>query len=108
MQSLRNKNRRPTHPGEMLKEMVLPDLGITQTEFAKRLKVSRQTVSELMRERRPLTPDMAIRLSRLVGGTPGGWLRMQQAVDLWEVEHSDTKKYTGIRKMRTPQERKAG
>ena len=108
MESLRDKRRRPTHPGEILKEDVLSDLGITQTEFAKQLRVSRQTVSELLRERRPLTPDMAIRLSRLVGGTPGGWLRMQQAVDLWEVEHGDTKKYASIKKIRTPKERKVG
>ncbi len=108
MESLRDKNRRPTHPGEILREDILPHLGVTQSEFARRLQVSRQTVSELLRERRPLTPDMAIRLSRLVGGTPSGWLRMQQAVDLWEVEHSDSKKYAGIKKFRTPKERKAG
>ncbi|MBI4534382.1 MAG: HigA family addiction module antidote protein [Candidatus Melainabacteria bacterium] len=108
MESLRNKHRKPTHPGELLKEIILPELGITQAELARRLQVSRQTVSELLRERRPLTSDMAIRLSRLVGGTPSGWLRMQQAVDLWGIEHNDTKKYAGIKKMRTSKERKAG
>jgi antitoxin HigA-1 len=104
MESLRDKNRRPTHPGEILREDVLPHLGLTQTEFARRLKVSRQTVSELLRECRPLTPDMAARLSRLVGGTPSGWLRMQQAVDLWDVEHRDARRYVGIRKIEAPTE----
>lgn len=98
MESLRSKKRKPSHPGELLREVVVPELGITQAEFARQLQVSRQTVSELLRENRPLTPDMAIRLAKLVGGTPGTWLRMQQVVDIWEVEHSDMKKYATIKK----------
>ena len=58
MESLRNKNRAPTHPGALLREVVLPELGITQAEFADRLEVSRRTVSEILHERRSITPDM--------------------------------------------------
>lgn len=80
MDTMRAKKRRPTHPGEVLREDVLPALGLTQLEFANRLGVSRRTVSELLHERRPVTPDMAIRLGKLLGNGPEIWLRMQQAL----------------------------
>ena len=86
MATVRNKKRAPTHPGALLREVVLPELGITQGEFAERLGVSRRTVSEILHERRPVTPDMAIRLGRLMGKGAGLWLRMQQAVDVWTLE----------------------
>ena len=86
MDTLRNKNRAPSHPGALLRDVVLPELGITQGEFADRLNVSRRTVSEILHERRPVTPDMAIRLGKLLGNGAGFWLRMQQAVDVWTLE----------------------
>ena len=86
MKSLRSKDRKPTHPGAILREDVLPELGITQGEFADRLGVSRRTVSEILHERRPVTPDMAIRLGKLLGNGAGIWLRMQQTVDVWTLE----------------------
>jgi len=86
MKSLRSKARKPTHPGAILREDVLPELGITQGEFADRLGVSRRTVSEILHERRPVTPDMAIRLGKLLGNGAGLWLRMQQSVDVWTLE----------------------
>ncbi len=86
METLRSKARRPTHPGAILREDVLPELNITQQELADRLGVSRRTVSEILNEHRPLTPDMAIRLGKLLGNGPGVWLRMQQTLDLWELE----------------------
>jgi len=106
MQSLRNKNVKPSHPGEIIKEIVLPELGITQSKFAKKLGVSRRTINEILNERRPVTPDMAIRLSRSIGSTPSFWLRMQQAVDLWQLEHSKTRKYVSIKKLHSSKERK--
>jgi len=69
---------------------------MTQTELAERLGVSRLTVSELLHGKRALTPDMAVRLARLLRTTPESWLNMQQAVDLWEIEHQD-KKYRHIK-----------
>jgi len=86
MRSLRNPKRMPTHPGAVLREDVLPELGWTQTELAVRLMVSRQTVSDLLHERKSVTAEMAIRIARAVGGTPESWLRMQEALDLWAAE----------------------
>ena len=85
MKSLRNPNRKPTHPGAVLREDVLPELGWTQMELANRLMVSRQTVSHLLHEDKAVTAEMAIRISSAVGGTAESWLSMQQAVDLWEA-----------------------
>ncbi len=88
MKSLHNPKRKPTHPGEILRQDVLPSLEMTQTELARRLGVSRLSVSELLLKKRALSPDMAIRVGRLTSTTPGNWLRMQQALDLWQVEQS--------------------
>lgn len=86
MKSLRDPKRRPTHPGAILREDVLPALEMTQTEFAQRLGVSRLSVSELLHEKRAMTPEMAARVAKLLNTTPESWLRMQAAVDLWDVQ----------------------
>jgi addiction module HigA family antidote len=99
MKSLRDPKRKPTHPGELLREEVLPALKMTQTEFAKRLGVSRLSVSELLLEKRALSPDMAIRVGRLTNTTPESWLRMQEALDLWELERQP-KRYEDIEPLR--------
>src|ERR1035437_425405 len=91
MKSLRNPNRRPTHPGAILREDVLPALKMTQTELAERLDVSRLSVSDLLHEKRALSPDMAVRIGRLLNTSPESWLRMQEAVDLWEIQQSPAK-----------------
>lgn len=85
MRTLRSPKSKPTHPGEVLREDMLPALRMTQGEFARRLGVSRLTVSELLHEKRALSPDMATRLAKLLNTTPESWLRMQQAVDVWEL-----------------------
>ena len=77
--------RRPTHPGEMLREDFLPDYALTVSGLAEAIGVSRQSVNELLRERRAVSPEMALRLSRLFGNTPEFWLNAQRAVDLWEA-----------------------
>ena len=86
--SLRDPKRKPTHPGVILREDVLPALRMTQTEFAQRLGVSRLTVSEIVNEKRPVSVDMAIRLGKLLGNGSGLWLRLQQALDVWGLEQS--------------------
>jgi addiction module HigA family antidote len=85
--SIRNTGmkRRPTHPGEILREDFLPDYGLSVTALAEAIGVSRQSVNELLRERRSLSPEMALRLARLFGNTPEFWLNAQRAVDLWEA-----------------------
>jgi addiction module HigA family antidote len=91
MKSLRDPKRKPTHPGELLREDVLPALKMSQSELARRLGVSRLSVSELLLEKRAMSPDMAVRISRLTNTTPDSWLRMQAAIDLWELERDPTR-----------------
>ncbi|MBC2694749.1 MAG: HigA family addiction module antidote protein [Desulfobacteraceae bacterium] len=88
MSIINTKTRKiqPTHPGEMLREDFMPDYGMTTKRLAERLMVSRQTVNELLRERRSITPAMALRLSRLFGNTPEFWLNAQRSVDLWNAQ----------------------
>lgn len=76
------KGLRPTHPGEILREDVLPALSITKTRLAALLHVSRQTLYDLLGEKQPVTPQMALRLGRLLGNGPEIWLRLQGAYDL--------------------------
>ena len=76
------KGLRPTHPGEILREDVLPALGVTKTRFAALLHVSRQTLYDILGEKQPVTPQMALRLGRLLGNGPEIWVRMQGAYDL--------------------------
>ena len=78
--------RRPTHPGEVLREDFMPDYDLTVSSLAIALSVSRQTVNELVRERRALSPEMALRLSALFGNSAEFWLNLQRAVDLWDAE----------------------
>lgn len=91
MRSLRSKKLKPTHPGEILREDVLPELSITQGVLAKALNVSRRTVSQILNERRPVTADMAIRLERLLGTPAETWLNLQRELDLWLLEQDKAK-----------------
>jgi addiction module HigA family antidote len=81
----RAKEVRPIHPGEMIREDFLSDYGLTVAGLAEALGVSRQTVNELLRERRSVSPEMALRLSRLFRNSPEFWLNAQRAVDLWDA-----------------------
>lgn len=80
--------RKPTHPGEMLREDFLPDYDLTVAGLAESLGVSRQSVNELLRERRAVSPEMALRLARLFGNSPEFWLNAQCAIDLWTAAQS--------------------
>ena len=84
----RERTVRPIHPGEMLREDFMPDYGLTVTGLAEAIGVSRQTVNELLRERRAVSPEMALRLSCLFGNTAEFWLNAQRAVDLWEASRA--------------------
>lgn len=78
--------RKPTHPGKVIREDLLPETGLSQTQLARLMRVSRRTVCEIVNERRRLTSDMAFRLARVFKSTPEMWSNMQQAVDLWEAQ----------------------
>jgi addiction module HigA family antidote len=97
IENTRERKIRPTHPGEMLREDFLTDYGLTVSRLARALGVSRQTVNELLRERRSLTPEMALRLARLFGNTPEFWLNAQRAVDLWDTERALKKRVQQIK-----------
>ena len=81
--------RRPTHPGEMLREEFMPDFGLSVAQLAQKIGVSRQSVNELVHERRSLSPDMALRLARLFEQSPQFWLNLQRNVDIWDAFESN-------------------
>ena len=78
--------RPPVHPGEILREDVLPALGLSVSEAARRLGISRQQLHRILAGTHPLTTEMALRIGRLAGNGSGIWLRMQQNYDLWHAE----------------------
>lgn len=72
----------PTHPGELLREVILPDLEMSKTAIASALQISRQTLYDILNERQPVTAEMAVRFGKLFGNGPRFWLNMQRAYDL--------------------------
>jgi|SRR6267142_4300311 len=103
----RNTQRkvRPTHPGVILRNM-LAELSadgsdefasLTQKELANRLGVSARAINELIRERRGMTADMAIRLSRVFKTTPDIWMNLQKAIDLWDAAQANKSQYAKLR-----------
>ncbi len=78
----------PPHPGEIIRELCVEPLNISVTEGAKALGVTRKTLSALLNGRSGISPEMALRLSKVFGRTPDGWLRLQIKYDLWRAEQS--------------------
>ncbi len=78
-------SRKPTHPGEVLLEEVIKPLGLTVTEAAKNLGVSRKTLSELVNQKATLSPAMALRIAKATNTSPESWLNMQTKLDLWNA-----------------------
>ncbi len=89
--------RNPTHPGEILKEDFLSPLGLTQTELAKALKTSFRTINEILNEKRSISPDMALRLSRYFGTSPDVWIGLQTDYDLYWARMKSQKTINGIK-----------
>lgn len=94
--TLNNRKRRPTHPGEMLREEFLPGYGLSQTELAQIIGVSRRTINELCQERRGISANLAHRLARVFNTTPEVWLNLQTAVDLWDALEGHKNEYQQI------------
>ncbi len=82
------RRRQPTHPGEVLREDVLPALHLSVAETARQLRVTRQTLHRILSGRSAVTPEMALRLGRFCGNSPDLWLRMQHAHDLWNAQET--------------------
>ena len=76
----------PIHPGEILREDVLPALRLSVTDAAKQLGIARQTLHRILAEQAAVTPEIAVRLGKFCGNGPALWLRLQQTYDLWHVE----------------------
>ena len=76
----------PVHPGEILREDVLPALDMTVSDAARGLRISRQTLHRILSGTMAVSPEMAVRLGKFCGNGPGLWLRMQAAYDLWHTE----------------------
>jgi len=86
--TIRNPDRCPTHPGELLREDVLPALNVPKTEIARLLGISRQHLYDILGERKPVSPEVAVRLAKMFGGEPLVWVRMQGAYDTWHAARS--------------------
>lgn len=97
---LNKRKRRPTHPGEILREDVLPATGLSQGEFARLIGVSRRTVNEILQEKRPVTVDTAHRLARALNTSPDVWLGLQQDVDLWDTLEANKAVYQRIKPLK--------
>lgn len=82
----RHRERKPTHPGELLREIVLPSLDRPKAEIARLLDISRESLYRILDEKQPVTPPMAVKLGKLCGNGPHLWLRMQANYDLWQTE----------------------
>ena len=85
----RETDRCPTHPGALLREDVIPATGRTRAEIAQLLGISRQHLHEMLRERRSVSPAIAVRLGKLFGDGAGVWVRMQAAYDTWHAERKE-------------------
>lgn len=84
----RNPDRCPTHPGELLREDVVPATGKSKAEIARLLGISRQHLHDLLAERKPVSPEVAVRLAKLFGNAPLVWIRMQGAYDAWHASRA--------------------
>ncbi len=89
--------RQPTHPGAVLREDVLPSLGISVTAFASGIHISRQTVHKILAEEKGITPAVALKVGKFVGNGPAVWLGMQQAFDLYQAEQDMREELETIR-----------
>ncbi len=101
----------PPHPGETLREDILPALGLTVTEAAGQLGVTRPALSRVLNGRAAISPEMALRLEKWLGVERGGsataWLAQQAAYDLWRARLNASQALAGIRKLRLTREQRA-
>ncbi len=92
------RKRKPTHPGDVLREDVIKPLGLTVTEAAKRLGVTRKTLSELVNCKSSMSPEMAVRIGKATKTSPDSWLYMQAQLDLWNAgqKHTEVEEFGNV------------
>jgi addiction module HigA family antidote len=93
------KNRRPTHPGEILREEYLEPLKMTQQQLANALGITRVRINEIILGKRSITPDTAFRLSKYFNTTPDFWLNLQKNVDMWDTLQLYKRDYEKIKSL---------
>ncbi|MDO8597249.1 MAG: HigA family addiction module antitoxin, partial [Sulfuricaulis sp.] len=93
-----NRMHSPPHPGEVLKDGVFADTGITVTEFAKHIGVTRVALSRVLNGKAGISADMALRLAAALGGSAESWLRMQATYDLWQAGQKARRKIKPLRR----------
>jgi antitoxin HigA-1 len=76
----------PMHPGALLRDQILPALGVSKTKLAENLKISRQTLHDILSEKAPVTAQMAVRLGKLCGNGPTIWVNLQAQWDIAQAE----------------------
>jgi antitoxin HigA-1 len=95
------KGLAPLHPGELLREVTLPAMSLSKSEVARRLGISRQTLYDILAERQPVTPAMALRLGKLFGNSPEFWVNLQRDYDLRTLEPAMAKELDAIETFET-------
>ncbi len=95
------KNRRPIHPGEIIKYEYLEPLNMTQQQLADGIGVTRVRINEIILGKRSMTPDTAFRLAKYFNTTPDFWINLQVNVDMWDTFQSHQKEYENINTLST-------
>lgn len=84
--AIRNRDHVPMHPGELIREEIIPATGKTKTEIAALLGISRQHLHDILAEKKPVSPAVAVRLGKLFGNGADIWVRLQATYDTWHAE----------------------
>ena len=98
----RDPNRCPTHPGALLRDEMIPATGRSKVEIAGLIGISRQHLYDILNERKPVSPAVAVRLGKLFGDGAGVWTRMQAAYDTWHAEREEDVSEIPTIKIRAP------
>ncbi len=93
--------RKPSHPGALIRNVILPETGLSVSALATRCGVARNTMSKVVNERGDVTEDLAIRLSRVLGSSPQFWLAMQSRLNLWKLEQKNARIYSRMERVAT-------
>ncbi|MFT5133121.1 MAG: addiction module HigA family antidote [Gammaproteobacteria bacterium] len=93
--------RKPSHPGALIRNIILPETGLSVSALAECCGLARNTISKIVNERGDVTEDIAIRLSRVLGSTPQFWLAMQAKLNLWKLEQKNERIYRSMERVQT-------